>query len=160
MAKKRFNKDTLRKISIEFFLFIIILLVLFFFGVFKKTCFDDNCFGEAVSECKPVEFVKQKNNNLYVYSIGRSFGNECKVNIKLSRVALGSDPDVKELLEGKEMKCKIPKILLKNGDIDHVNNLLQYCSGELKDGILELLIKRMYSRIIGNLDEITEKVGR
>ncbi len=145
-----------KNFGVQVFIFLILILILFYFGIFKKTCLDDSCFEKSLSKCSSVQYVKQKNNNLYTYSILNSIMNECKINIKLEKVAPGSDPDIKTL-EGKSMYCKIPKSILTTTNLDNLDNVLQYCHGELKEGILELILKRMYSLVIGNLDEIIKQ---
>ena len=55
------------------------------------------------------------------------------------------------------MSCKIPKTLLAETNLDDLDNILQYCTGELKEGILELIIQKMYTLIIDNLDEIVQQ---
>ncbi len=149
MEKRKF-----KKILVPILILVIIILILFYLGIFKKSCFDDSCFQKALSECSPTQFINQKNNNLYLYTIEPSVNSHCNINIKLERVAPGSDPDLVRLLDGKSMKCQIPKNILHKTELDELDNILQYCHGELKEGILELIIKKMYTLIIGNLDEI------
>ena len=152
--KDRLNKN--KKLIISLVLILLIILVFLRINVIDKTC-DDECFDEKLKECEFIDFVTQKNNNVYRYTIFSSLGNDCKVKITLERTAPGSDPDIQELLEGKSMTCNIPKNLLETTNLDNIDNFLQYCSGELKEGILELIIKRMYSLIIGNLEEIVQE---
>lgn len=157
--KREDSKENIKskRFLIQILLVIIIILILFYLGIFKKPCLSDECFEKSLNDCKASQFVKQKNNNLYTYTISRSFTQECSINIKLEKVAPGSDPDIVRLLEGKSMQCKIPKEILTTKNLDNLDNILQYCHGELKEGILELIIKRMYTLVIGNLDDIVEE---
>ena len=145
-----------KKLIIILFLAVFALFIILNFNIVYKTC-DDECFDEKLRECKFIDFITHKNNNVYRYTIFSSLGNYCKIRVTLERTAPGSDPDIKELLEGKSMECRIPKQLLKTTNLDNIDNFLQYCTGELKEGILELIIKRMYSLIIGNLEEIVQE---
>ena len=155
--KKYIHKENVKKLFGFFILLLIIITILFFLGIFKKPCFDEICFQKALEKCKSTEIIRQKSNNLYVYSIFPSLGEDCKIQVTLKRIAPGSDPEIVHLLEGKSMQCKIPRILLQRTDIDNVENILQYCHGELKEGILQLIIKKMYASVIGNLDDIVKK---
>jgi len=146
-----------KKIILPILLLLIIILALFYIGIFQKPCLDESCFKDALSNCNSAQYVKQKNNNLYVYTIFNSIDKECSIDIKLERLAPGSDPDLVRLLEGKSMSCKIPKTLLAETNLDDLDNILQYCTGELKEGILELIIQKMYTLIIENLDEIVQQ---
>ena len=56
------------------------------------------------------------------------------------------------------MLCLIPKSELSLININEVENLLKYCTGQLKEGIYEIIIKKMYSIIISNLGEILGEV--
>ena len=38
-----------------------------------------------------------------------------------------------------------------------MNNIIQYCTGPLKESLYELIVKRMYELIIVNLGEIAEE---
>src|SRR3989344_3711886 len=97
---------------------LLILVMLYSFGVFKKPCLDEECFNKALQSCSSAEFITQKNNNLYVYSIMPSLGKKCSVEITLERIAPGSEPEVVHLLEGKSMQCKIPKTITKRDNVD------------------------------------------
>ncbi len=146
-----------KKFVLPLLLLVIIIIILFYLGIYQKTCLDESCFEKALSKCSSAQYVKQRNNNLYVYTIFNSFKEDCNINIKLEKIAPGSDPDLVKLLEGKSMQCKIPKDILSSTYLDNLDNTLQYCHGELKEGILELIIKKMYTLIIENLDEIKKE---
>ena len=136
-----------------------ILLALFIAGYYtgylREDCEQDKaCFDAKLSECRPAQVTTIKNNNAYQYWVGNSLGNLCEVNIKLLKVEAGAAPEFKELLEGKEMKCKIPKEELESIKIEEFDNLLQYCHGELKEGLYELIIQRMYELVVSQLGDI------
>lgn len=143
-------------------LVIVILIFLFAFfiyysGLIKPSCTTDACFNQALQKCSPVSYDKLKNNNLYSYEISRSLFSYCNLNIKFEEAALGSEVEIKTLLEGKSMHCKLPKSNLKNIDINEMKDLLNYCSGPLKEGLYELMIKKMYSLIIGQMSSIIKQ---
>lgn len=149
--------DDLKKkvIILCIIIFVVLLIIFYYFGlIFKKTCTTQECFEDSVGVCSPVKFDNRINNNIYHYEIYRSLGANCKININLLRSSEGTDFDTKGRLEGKSMKCLIPKDDLATLRLTEVNNLLKYCSGPLKEGIYEIIIKNMYTIIINNLGEI------
>lgn len=142
-----------------------ILLALFvagyYSGYLREDCEQDKkCFDDKLKECKPAQVTIVRNNNAYLYWIGNSLGNNCVINIKLLRVEAGSPPEFKRLLEGKSMKCKIPKKELANLKIEEFDNLMQYCHGELKEGLYELIIERMYSLVVSQLGDIIQEAEK
>ena len=139
-------------------MFVACVAILYYLGFFTKVCTSDECFNRALKNCKPVDFVKHTNNNIYLYTIYRSFSEDCSIKISLQSVAPGSDRDIKDLLEGKSMKCSIPRSLLSNRKLDELENMLSYCHGSLKEGIYELVIKRIYGVVIGNINEVRNAV--
>jgi len=149
--KKRYNQKAIILIVL------IILIVgfgLYYFVPFKKLCKTPDCFDEYRDSCKPVLFRSIINNNYYEYTILRSFGSNCRINVELVQSAPGTEVDIKELLEGRSMVCKIPKHLINGNDINEVDNMLSYCHGYLKEGIYELVVRKMYSLVIANINGI------
>ena len=146
-----------RNIIVAVLIFLLIVAGAYLIGIFKKTCFDNACFEQALTECSPADFIKVRNHNVYLYSITQSYFEECNVVIELKKIAPGTEPEFKERLEGKSMKCSIPKTVLQETSIDDLNQILKYCHGQLKEGILEIIIEKMYAQIIINLDSIVEQ---
>ncbi len=130
----------------------------YYFGLIKKTCDSSECFLEYVKDCSPVKYGNLINNNKYKYEISRSFGSKCKLWVYLERASEGTDFETKEKLVGKSMRCLIPKDELAFVKVTEVNNLLQYCTGSLKEGIYEIIIKNMYNLILSNLGEVLSDV--
>ncbi len=137
---------------------VVLSIILYYFGLFKGTCEDEKCFHEAASLCSPKKYNQNVNNNIYNYVISRSFGENCKIRVSLDRSAEGTDFDTRGKLEGKSMKCLVPKSELNNVNFNEVENLLGYCTGPLKEGMYEIIIKKMYGIIISNLGEILGEV--
>ncbi|MBI2109966.1 hypothetical protein HYT58_02215 [Candidatus Woesearchaeota archaeon] len=128
-------------------------------GFIRKDCKDDKeCFNWALKKCISSRVVLVKNNNIYTYGSVHSFGKMCKVDITLERVAVGADLELKRLLEGKSMTCKVPKDKLQQVDIENFEDLMSYCHGELKEGLYELIIQRAYSLIIANLGDVVKEL--
>ena len=144
-------------------LFLILIIVGLFFGAYytgitREYCGKDiNCFSEKAESCKPAEVYLSRSTNVYYYKTTPSFGNKCDLFIKFERAQEGTLQEHKELLEGKSMTCTIPKNEMRELDILEMNNIMQYCTGPLKESLYELIVKRMYELIIVNLGEIAEE---
>ena len=143
-----------KKRVIQFSLAIIVILIIIFYFGYKNTCTTEECFNDAVKTCSPIKYDKLVTNNIYKYSISRSIGSNCNIQVSLEKLSVGTDFNTKIKLEGKSMKCVIPKSDLEYLSINQVEDLLSYCTGSLKEGIYELIIKKMYSIIISNLGEV------
>ena len=142
---------------------IIVLLLAFsfyFFGIIKPKCNTDQCFNENLQKCSPVKYTRLQNNNLYKYTVSRSLGSKCKLTVENKKMAIGTDFDIKNLLEDKSMKCKIPKSKLSEIELGNMKDLLSYCTGPLKEGMYELLLKRMYSLVVSQMADIVKEAEK
>ena len=139
------------------YLLIITALIygLFHYGIIKKNCEQtEECFYQAAEKCKPAKLLTAKNGNYYDYVIKGKRGNDCLINVKLKRMSPGSPLDQKELFEGKDMVCKIPRSELKETSFTELKGFISHCHGELKEAIYEQIITKMYGLIIQNMEEI------
>lgn len=137
-----------------FLILLIILAIIWYLGFFSS-CETEECFTNKLTDCKPTTYEKFQNSNLYIYKISRSFGSNCKLKVELKRMVAGADLDLVELLEGKSMTCKIPK--RETDAIENIDRLLNYCHGELKEGLQTVLLQRIYGLLIKDMSEILEK---
>jgi len=153
------EKISLGKIIATLIILALIFLDFYYIGLFKGTCDNSTCFNDALAKCKPVKFTRIKDNNFYEYNTYSSmFSNTCQIKITLTNVAPGSNQDIKSFLEGKSMMCEIPKSISTTRTFDDIENVLDYCHGELKEGFYQVIIKRMYSLVINDLDEVIKQV--
>ncbi len=134
---------------------IIAVVILYPSGIIKKDCARDKiCFKQQLNDCKTAKLITIKNDNVYSYTIGSSFGSTCSMTITMERIALGSDPQFRRLLEGKSMRCDIPRTDTNTIDPDNFNSFIDYCSGPFKEGLYELVIQRMYTVVVKELSGI------
>ncbi len=141
--------------------FLVIFLAGYYFGYVGESCGQDGaCFNTKLAACKPSSFLNIKNNNVYSYKIANMFGKSCILTITLERTAVGTEPEIVSLLEGKSMRCHVPKKELQQVQVDKVNSILQYCHGELKEGLYALIINRMYTYLIAQLGPIQEQIDQ
>jgi len=70
-----------------------------------------------------------------------------------------ADAETKTNFEGKSMKCLVPTNEISEKSINEMENTLSYCTGPLKEAIYEVIIKRMYSYFVKNIDVFVEKLN-
>lgn len=147
----------MKKIILIIIAIAVLAFLFYFFGVIKPKCTTDQCFNENLQKCSPVKYTRIQNNNIYKYTISRSLGSSCKLTVKNKKMAIGTDLDTKTLLEGKSMTCKIPKLETQEIELDNMKNLLTYCTGPLKEGMYELLLKKMYALVVAQMSGIVRE---
>lgn len=123
-------------------------------GAFKKSCADDQCFLDALKECKYAKQVGVRNFNYYRYTIGGRDNGNCKVEVDLVKMALGTPPEKVAKFEGKWMRCKLPQKEIDSMQELNFDSMLNYCTGPLKEAMYELIIEKLYSVIIQNMGAI------
>jgi len=143
---------------------LILIILIVFIGLLviilkPKDCKADKiCFNKNFEKCKATKFMEIKDNNFYEYKVFGRNGKECVFEVKLLRLEPGADVTVKYLLENKAMKCKTPINTFKT--VSEIDNLVNFCSGELKEAVYTLLVKRMYGSIVRNLGQIVEETKK
>ena len=120
---------------------------------FVDICEDESCFSTAIVKCNKVEYMKitPESTTLYRVKGTAEFGSSCQINVKLLQVKKGSAEIAS--LEGKEMDCFIPL-----GTYAKPEERIEYCHGELKESIQEIIIQRMHSQLIENLGKISREI--
>ncbi len=133
--------------------FFALFLTGYYTGFLRENCEQDiKCFEERARECRPSDVVVVRDNNVFVYTVGNSVG-DCHVHVKLERVEAGAPADFQKL-EGEKMSCAIPKGELDGFSLEGFDAYMTYCHGILKEGLYEIVLTRVYSTMIGHLDEM------
>jgi hypothetical protein len=126
----------------SFALFAIILIVilalslaayLLFFSAAEKKCPTAECFVTSADECESASFQQAQGGSIFEYST-----KNCILTKTVIQLNETEPPEIKELLEGKSMRCEYEK---GNFDTELVGTIsigIENCTGELKDNI-ELL---------------------
>ncbi|MFH1376201.1 MAG: hypothetical protein ABIH25_01050 [Candidatus Woesearchaeota archaeon] len=155
--KKRFKLSYLLPL---FFLIIFIILVFLLF--YENDCGNSKtCFDQAFESCDKSRVVLEEDQNKFQYQIIGSKTDSCVVKITITELDPNSRKDVIEKFEGKYMTCNIPQDqTLETGSfLDYeAQNILQYCSGPLKESIYELIIEKLYNVLAENLGEIISQI--
>jgi len=150
--KQEKKRELYRYLAIFFGIVLIALILLYIY--YPKDCeYNKNCLDRSFKNCERARSFLVGGGNTYSYYIRGSSGDFCRIDIKAMEVA-GSDPYTKSLLENKAMSCRIPKADT-NVSISNTNNLLDYCTGPLKESMLEMIIKRLYEVIVSNIGQIS-----
>lgn len=137
----------------------LLVLTLFYTGVIKKDCSrDKDCFNKALKSCDPAKYLSIRNNNAYSYSIKGRAGDKCVMVIRMEHMAAGTDMELIELLEGKNMVCRVPKNYLEVDELEQIEDLIHYCTGPLKEGMYELIIEKLYGLIIQNMGDVINEM--
>jgi len=166
MRKKRGdqNKWKFKKIRIsalnKILLMLLILLVLLSFIYLKleTNCYQDKaCFNKLAAQCQKSRITLQEEGNTFQYTIiSKETNNTCLVNIKILQLSQNYDQETKNLLEEKEMLCKIPQEKLTA--LTETEAVIDYCTGPLKEAMYELIIKKIYGVLAENLGPTIKKV--
>ena len=129
---------------LSFFLFLNYVGWLLFFSF--EDCGDWECFNENLRVCDKARFIGGE-DMIFRYSIlGRS-GEECRIHTELLQGELNGQDSLK--LEGEGMVCNLPF-----GMVAVPENNLDECHGILKENLQDIVIKKMYSYIIQNIDNL------
>lgn len=150
---KEDDKRNLYRYLAVFFGFVLIALILLYIYLPKNCEYDKKCLNQAFANCERAKAFEVINSNTYLYEIKGSYKDYCRLNVKVMEIS-SYQQDIKTALENKGMLCRIPKSNT-NVSIENVNNLLDYCTGPLKESMLELMIKRLYEVIISNIGQIS-----
>jgi len=138
---------------------IIIIIGSIFFLSYKKDCgTDQECFVKEAKICNPAKLNLLKDDNSYYYEITNSLSKECNFAITLTKVS-DSNIEAKQLLEGKTMYCTVPKEGIDKFDIIKNENVIDYCTGPLKEGIYELIIRRLYGNLARNIGPVLNQIN-
>jgi hypothetical protein len=155
------SKNLIYKIIVAILILVILVWVLFHYGIIKKNCETNKaCFEERFKECKSAKVTQVINENTYTYTIKRKEGNVCLLKVKLEETGFGTTQDIKDLFEGKEMLCQIPLTKVQKIPFYEFKEILNYCSGPLKEAIYEQMINKLYGLVIQNMGPILSEIEK
>ncbi len=140
------KKSRGEKIGIILFCILALLvlsLVIFSSFIFHKSCENSSCFREMMSNCHRAQFISSDlvplDNKIMGYSIGG-----CKVEVTSLKNDFG-------IGEGKKMVCYFPK-----GSTVLPQTNIEFCSGDLREDIQEVIISELYKTIGQNINELND----
>ena len=152
------GKSLVDKKKVIILVIILLAIVAVFFFSKPKNCeSNETCFNSAAAKCSRATLNTLNQDNSYNYEILGKKGDNCLVKVSLIQVSQTQPFDIKQALEGRDMKCSIPFEKLKV-PIKEIENFNDYCTGPLKEAILELTIDRMYEIIVQNIGSVASQI--
>lgn len=110
-------------------------------------CADYSCFQENMASCSKARYVNEEAEASWLYSIERRFEGQCEIEVTLLQAKSG-DLGLRDF-EGHSMLCTYASGIVTYPDKD-----LSVCHGLLKEDLQGLIIEKLHSYILANLDDI------
>jgi len=158
MKQKHFYFDKKRMvIKLVVLLVLIVLFIGFWFFTRPDNCgSDESCFNSHFIKCSKAKAdLVNKDSNNFNFEIKGSFDNNCIVEATLISMPESRPVDIRKALEEKSMTCSIPKDI--NIQIAQIENINDYCTGQLKEASLQITIEKMYSIIVQNIGPLASE---
>ena len=149
MKKKVHGK---KKAIIFLILAVVFLILAIKFNFFQvKECKDFECFKAEMERCNKARYLNDGKDATWSYEIVGEKDERCYVDVKLLQAKTG-ELGV-EKLAGLGMKCGF-----NIGEVDYPEKNLDKCHGVLKEELQALVIKKMHTHIVDNLEEIGKEL--
>lgn len=158
MKNKHFYFDKKRMVTkLVILLVLIILLFGFWFFTRPDECGSDSvCFNSHFIKCSKVKSdLINKDENKFNFEIKGSLDNNCIIKATLISMPESRPVDIRKALEGKSMTCSIPRDI--GTPITNLDNLNDFCTGQLKEASLQITIEKMYSIIVKNIGPLASE---
>ncbi len=134
-------------------LFIILLIPAVYFSFFfTYKCDNLSCFKSHQIECSKTQYVRDGEEATWLYEIKGKSDNKCEVYVEMLQVKKGDLDKVR--LNKKSMNC-----FLKIGSIEMPESDLENCHGELKEELQVMIIQRLHTHVVENLEEMRAIIG-
>lgn len=139
-----------KKVYLIVFL-VIVGLVLVVINYTTNCSYDESCFNKYAEKCSraKVNLIKDSGDQFY-YEIQGSKADSCVMIIYLMKSNDQTPPEVKKFMQGKGMICEVPKTELSK-PISEIKNINDYCTGPLKEALLQITVENLYSLVVKNL---------
>jgi len=145
-SKKKVSRWKILLLGLLIVAFIILLIL-----TFTKNCREDKvCFSEAFSKCMKAKVVSVDDGNKYLYEIQGSQEDSCVIAVHIQEMEMNVSTTIKERLTGKGMVCEVPS----NVDIYNTKELSAYCTGPLKEALLQMTVEKLYGFIIKTFGQV------
>jgi hypothetical protein len=111
------------------------------------TCKGWDCFNGKLEDCSKTKFIGSSDEMIFEYVIRGSDDGECEVSVELLQGELNNQDSIK--LEGHKMTCMLPEgvVMIPESNIGK-------CSGLLKEGLQDLVIKKLHTYLVQNLGQL------
>lgn len=145
----------MRKEDSIFFIIVFLFLVSIIYFNYERNCRTDTaCFDEAAQKCSRAKYQTEEDNNVLEYKILGKEASNCKVQVTIVQVDPEASYDTISRFQGKSMTCLLPEVTSASQSKDIIN----YCSGPLKEAMYELIIQKLYSYVAQNIGDIISQL--
>lgn len=115
---------------------------------------DKNCFNEESKKCVKSKVRFYEDNNLFEYKVIGRQQQFCRINVNLAKANPALSPEDKLKIDEKQMYCKVPFSILSEKGALEMEELSFYCSGPLKEGLLEITTEKLYGVVVSNIGKV------
>ena len=140
--------------NLKWFVILVVVVISIFLVWLIFYSFDDcktqECFDEHLKDCSRSVFVGG-DEMIFMYTIMGESGSACEVAVELLQGELNSEDSLK--LENQEMVCMLPK-----GVVVAPSEDISKCHGLLKEGLQDLMIKKLHIYLVKNLGRINLEI--
>ena len=129
---------------------VVVLAVLWFWFFSYGECDSWDCFNENLRKCDRVKFVGGT-DMIFEYTIKGASSGECEVEVELLMGELNNQNSIR--LEHQMMTCMLPEkvVMVPESNIGN-------CHGLLKEGLQDLVIKKLHTYLVQNLGKINLEI--
>lgn len=142
-----------KRVSSWKFLLLGVLIIVFIVLVvltYTKDCGEDReCFDDAVQRGLKAKTISYDDMNKYLYEVDGSRDDNCMITVHLLEVGMEVDAKIKDRLVNKGMVCEVPVGV----DMYNVKELSVFCTGPLKEVLLQMTVERLYGFVIENFGQ-------
>jgi hypothetical protein len=115
-------------------------------------CGNYACFQTHMQGCSRVQYLNEEPEASWQYTILGKQGTDCQVQVTLLQAKQGSlDLDA---LRGDSMVCRYP-----TGVTTYPESNIDVCSGQLKEALQGVLIKKLYTYILNNVGQVNQSLN-
>ena len=135
-----------KRFAIVIAIVFLVWLVWFIFFSYEDCGNSWDCFNKNLEGCDRTKFIGG-DEMIFEYIIKGKSGDECKVDVELLQGELNNQDSIK--LEKQKMSCFLPLGVLMIPE-SNIGN----CHGMLKEGLQDLLIKKLHVYLVQNLGKL------
>jgi len=140
------------KIKVIAFAILIVLVLLIVLMQTPKNCRDnEECFNIRAKACKLASVTAVNQGNTFRYEIRGQKSGSCIIRVTMLHANNGLPQNLKKALEGKGMLCELQKSVLAEKPLSQFNDLNDYCTGPLKEKMLEINLENLYGLVVKQL---------
>ena len=145
--EKRWNKSIILLVIVG----VIAIAAVYFTFFYSVKCKDIACWETKMNKCSKANYINEKNDVIWSYSINGKKSGSCEINVELVEIKKGLVST--KVLEGKNMNCRLPL-----GAINSPESNINLCNGILKEEMQALIITKLHEYIVQNLGQINENI--